>query len=162
MLGSLPCSPYDGIAFLYHLGACVVSSVWTCKPIMGGIYCCHRTITEHPQWSQPGCSRSCIIPSVWMWAEPSALFLTGVSHHFKEVVCLCAKPCLTLWLFATPRTISHQTPMSMGFSRQEYWSRLLFLPPGGLNPHLLHWQMDSLPLSHLRSPFKEVKVILCY
>ena len=47
--------------------------------------------------------------------------------------------------------------LSMEFSRQEYWSGLLFPPPGGLttqgsNPHLLcllHWQADSLALSHL-------------
>ena len=40
----------------------------------------------------------------------------------------------------------------MGFSRQEYWTGLS-LPPQGifptpeLNPCLLHWQADSLPLS---------------
>ena len=31
--------------------------------------------------------------------------------------------------FVTPRTIAHQAPLSMGFSRQEYWSRLPFPPP---------------------------------
>ena len=30
-------------------------------------------------------------------------------------------------LFATPRTIARQAPLSMGFSRQEYWSGLPFL-----------------------------------
>ena len=44
--------------------------------------------------------------------------------------------------------------MSMGFSRQEHWSELPFPSPGdlpnsGLNPRLLHWQGDSLLLSHL-------------
>ena len=29
-------------------------------------------------------------------------------------------------------TVAHQAPPSMGFSRQEYWSRLLSPPPGGL------------------------------
>ena len=51
------------------------------------------------------------------------------------------------------------------FSRQEYWSKLPFPPPGRSFPyrdwtcvsyiymlHLLHWQADSLPLSHLGSP----------
>ena len=33
-------------------------------------------------------------------------------------------------LFVTPRTLAHQAPLSMGFSRQEYWSRLPFSPPG--------------------------------
>ena len=38
-------------------------------------------------------------------------------------------------LFMTPRTVVHQAPLSMGFSRQEYWSGLPFPPPAGLpNP----------------------------
>ena len=37
--------------------------------------------------------------------------------------------------FATPRTVPCQAPLSMGFSRQEYWSGLTFPPPGDLpNP----------------------------
>ena len=31
-----------------------------------------------------------------------------------------------------PWTVAHQAPLSMGFSRQEYWSGLLFPPPGDL------------------------------
>ena len=57
-------------------------------------------------------------------------------------------------LFAAQCTIAHQTPLSMGFSRQEYRSGLPFPPPGDLpNPgsnlsllRLLHWQMNFLPL----------------
>ena len=38
-------------------------------------------------------------------------------------------------LFATPWTVAHQAPLSMGFPRQEYWSGLRFPPPGDLpNP----------------------------
>ena len=38
-------------------------------------------------------------------------------------------------LFATPWTVAYQTPPSMGFSRQEYWSGLPFPSPGDLpNP----------------------------
>ena len=60
-------------------------------------------------------------------------------------------------LFATPWTIAHQAPLSMEFSRQEYWSGLSFLSPAdlpnpGLDSCLLNWQADSLPLNHLRSP----------
>ena len=33
-------------------------------------------------------------------------------------------------LFATPRTVAHQAPLSMGFSRQEYLNGFLFPPPG--------------------------------
>ena len=35
-------------------------------------------------------------------------------------------------LFATLRTVAHQASLSMGFSRQEYWSGLLCPPPGDL------------------------------
>ena len=35
-------------------------------------------------------------------------------------------------LFVTPWTVAHQVPLSMGFSRQEYWSRLPFPPSGDL------------------------------
>ena len=38
-------------------------------------------------------------------------------------------------LFATPWTVARQAPLSMGFSRQEHWSRLSFPPLGDLpNP----------------------------
>ena len=37
-----------------------------------------------------------------------------------------------VWLFATPWTVAHQAPLSMGFSRQEGWSGLPCPPPGDL------------------------------
>ena len=37
-----------------------------------------------------------------------------------------------VWLCATLWTVVHQAPVSMGFSRQEYWSRLKCPPPGDL------------------------------
>ena len=40
-------------------------------------------------------------------------------------------------LFVTLWTVAHQTPLSMGFSRQEYWSGLPFPSPGDLpNPEI--------------------------
>ena len=37
-------------------------------------------------------------------------------------------------LFATLWTVAHQVPLSMGFSRQEYWSGLPCPPPGLPDP----------------------------
>ena len=37
-----------------------------------------------------------------------------------------------VWLFVTPRTVAQQAPLSMGFSRQEYWNGLPFPSPGNL------------------------------
>ena len=36
------------------------------------------------------------------------------------------------WLFVTPGTVAHQAPLSMGSSKQEYWSGLPFSSPGDL------------------------------
>ena len=38
-----------------------------------------------------------------------------------------------VWLFVTSWTITHQAPLSMEFSRQEYWSRLPSPPPGDVS-----------------------------
>ena len=75
--------------------------------------------------------------------------LNNVLSHFS-----CVR------LFVTPWTVARQGPLSMGFSRQEYWSGLPFpflhedsfgiFPTQGSNPHvlhLLHWQAGSLPLA---------------
>ena len=48
-------------------------------------------------------------------------------------VCVCV--CVCIHPFMTPWTVVHQDPLSMGFSRQKYWSGLPFHPPGDLpNP----------------------------
>ena len=49
--------------------------------------------------------------------------------------------------FVTLWTVAHQAPLSMGFSMQEYWSRLLSSPPGGLpNPGIEHTLLTSSAL----------------
>ena len=65
---------------------------------------------------------------------------------FFNVLCSlfrCVQP------FATPWTVGRQTPLSMGFSRQEYWSGLLFpstgdLPDPRIEPGSPALQADSL------------------
>ena len=43
-------------------------------------------------------------------------------------------------LFVTPWTVVYQAPLSMGFSRQYYWSGLPFLSPGDLpDPGIEPW-----------------------
>ena len=65
-------------------------------------------------------------------------------------------------LFVTQWIVALQAPLSMEFSRQEYWSGLLLqrnfpaqgiFPTQELHPCLLwflHWEADSLPLSHVQ------------
>ena len=53
--------------------------------------------------------------------------LTSLSFlPLQPWLCVHAQVCLTLW------TGAHQAPLSTGFSRQEYWSGLLYLSPGDL------------------------------
>ena len=51
----------------------------------------------------------------------------------QAVHALCAQLLGRVRLFATPWTVGHQAPLSMGFSRQEYCSGLPFPPPGDLS-----------------------------
>ena len=57
---------------------------------------------------------------------------------------------IKLLIFVTPWTVVHQAPLSMEFSRQEYWSGLPFpsprgLPDPGIEPGCPALQADSLP-----------------
>ena len=60
-----------------------------------------------------------------------------------------------------PWTVAHKTPLSLEFPRQEYWRgchfllQVLFLTQRS-NLCLLHWQTDSLPLSHQRIKYMNV------
>ena len=62
-------------------------------------------------------------------------------------------------LFATPWTVAYQSPQSMEFSRQEYWSGLPFPSPGdlpnlGIKPGSPALQADALLSEPPGSPFK--------
>ena len=48
----------------------------------------------------------------------------------------------------TPWTVAHQAPLSMEFSKQEYWSRLPFITPGDLpNPGIILMPLVSSALA---------------
>ena len=56
-----------------------------------------------------------------------------------------------------PGAAARQASLSVGFSRQEFWSGLPFLSPGdlpdtGIEPRSPTLQMDSLPTEHKGSP----------
>ena len=81
-----------------------------------------------------------------------------VTTALFSVICVL----ICIWLIATPWTVARQAPLSMGFSRQEYWSGLSCPPPGDLpdpgiepaSPVSLAWQVDLYPLSYWGSHFK--------
>ena len=77
-------------------------------------------------------------------------------QRYSVCVCVCVLSYFShVQLFVTLWALAHQAPLSIGFSRQEYWSALSCPPPGifpteGWNPSLLcllHWQTGSLPLA---------------
>ena len=73
-------------------------------------------------------------------SDKELIFFNQVFHHdspFHTISCICLHVQLLrrVQLFVTLWTIARQAPLSMGFSRQEYWSGLPCSPPGGLpNP----------------------------
>ena len=69
--------------------------------------------------------------------------------------------------FVTPWSVASQAPLSMGFPSKEHWSGLPFPSPGDLpdprsKPFLLHWQVDSLQLSHQRSWYIYIYIYIQY
>ena len=79
------------------------------------------------------------------------------TFNLRLTMCLHAKWLWTCPTLCDPMDCSPHglNPLSMGFSRQEYWSGLPYPSPGHLlNPgsdpcllHLLHWQVGSLPFA---------------
>ena len=69
---------------------------------------------------------------------------------------MCVLVLSRAWLFVTLRIVALQGPLSMTFSRQEYWRGLLFPPLGNFpnpgikptSPASPALQADSLSLSH--------------
>ena len=62
---------------------------------------------------------------------------------------VCMLSCFSrIQLFVTPWTLARQPPLSMGFSRQEYWSGLPCPPPGDLpNPGIKPTSLASPALA---------------
>ena len=83
---------------------------------------------------------------------PSSTYINIFLVHSLGVLSCFSR----VWVFATPWTVARQAPLSMGFSRQEYWGGLLCPPPGDLSnpgiepasPVAPALQADSLPQSH--------------
>ena len=79
-----------------------------------------------PRWHQEKCWSSCI--KVWLFPKKS-MFILKLELYLAFVAVCVLSP---VWVFATPWTVAHQAPLSMGFHRQEYWSGLPFPSPKDL------------------------------
>ena len=60
------------------------------------------------------------------------MFINLCAQKILETMKSKSESCSNMSYSATPWTVAHQAPLSMGFSRQEYWSGLPFPPPGDL------------------------------
>ena len=60
--------------------------------------------------------------------SPATFLLCGLARLHCDVMCVLSH----IRLFATPWTVARQAPLSMEFSRQEYWNGLPFPSPGDL------------------------------
>ena len=83
----------------------------------------------------------------WTWLDerlhlfnPLVQFIYSYSLMQHIVWCVCVCVCVYVcahafsyvWLFVTPWTVAHQSPLSMGFPWQEHWNGLSFISPGDL------------------------------
>ena len=87
--------------------------------------------------------------TIWLPCETTVLCLSWDKVRMDVKV----KSLSRVRLFAIPWTVAYQAPRSIGFSRQEYWSGLLFPSPGdlpnpGIEPRAAALQTDALPSEH--------------
>ena len=93
----------------------------------------------------------------------SACLLNGMQYFNLQWKCQLLS---CVWLFESLWTAAHQAPLSMGFSRQEYWSGLPFPIPGDLpnpevEPDLLHCRQIFYHLSHQGGPIEKRGFAFC-
>ena len=69
----------------------------------------------------------------WLIGLPWSWFKLNKNIHTVSGVCCTVLSCFChVWFFATLWTVAYQAPLSMGFSRPEYWNGLPCPPPGAL------------------------------
>ena len=76
---------------------------------------------------------------------------TTLEHQLIATPCLPARLLSFVQLFVTPWTVGCQVPLSMGFSRQAYWSGLPFPPPGDLPDPGIEPSSPAFPASQADS-----------
>ena len=77
------------------------------------------------------------------------LFLSGLCGIHHDCLKVKVKSLSRVRLFATPWTVAYQAPLSMGVSRQEYWSGVPLPSPGdlpdpGIEPGFPALETDAL------------------
>ena len=118
---------------------------------------------EYLEWVNISSSRGSSQPKGWtcvscIGRQMLNHWATWEAHRKRWWWCFVYKSFPTL---VTPWTVVHQAPLSMGFSRQEHWSRLSFpspdLPDPGIKPGSPALQADSLSTELQGKPKGKIK-----
>ena len=84
-----------------------------------------------PSWDEDYNKYVCTQPCTCIQTHVNFVFLNCITFNMPTL-CGCACAFSPIWLFATLWTVARQAPLSMGFSRQNYWSGLPFPSLGDL------------------------------
>ena len=95
-----------------------------------------------------------------------------VGHDWSDLaaaaVCVCTHTLSHVQLFVISWTVAHRAPLSLGFSRQEYWSGLPFpsprdLPDPGIEPlSLVSFRFfTTVPLRKFSTVFRGRSTLIC-
>ena len=127
-------------------------------------FCC----TEAGQVSEfcvNNCGGNCLSSSFMPSAEAAAPLVASLVLHCGSGcgsvrACVHAKSLQSCLILCNPMDCSLPGSLSMGFSRQEYWSGLPCPPPGdlpdpGMDPGSPAFHEDSLPLVLLGKPLSQ-------
>ena len=91
-----------------------------------------------------------------VWPLESGAIYIVIYIYVCVCVCACTQSLSCVWLFVTPWTVACQAPLSMGFSRHEYWRGVAISSSRGSSQArdqtlicVQDWQVDSLPLGSI-------------
>jgi len=109
---------------------------WWCWLSMKGLLCCWSFRLSKVEFQVFIVTRGCCYIKTNMRERRNTCSCPGPS--LMPVICICVCVCVCalscVQFLAATWTVVHQAPLSMGFSRQEYWSGLPCPPPGDLPP----------------------------
>ena len=122
--------------------------IWPYHPLSKStlVFCCLVWPTSSNTATVGFCNGPHLFPKWISWDSLSPMRCWNGRHEWfiyplwissTEVMSryiVCAHSLICVQLFATPWTVSHQAPLSMGFPRQEYWNGVPFPTPWNL-----HW-----------------------
>ena len=128
--------PDEISAFIKNGRDCCLSVKWGHSENMCPIYKLDKELSPDTEFAD-----TLILDS------PTSRILRNNTWYLTTCVCILSHFSY-VQLLAIPRTIAPQAPLSMGFSRQEYWSGLPCPPPGDLlDPRIERVSPMSLALA---------------